>query len=540
MIAGLPRKEVQGLKVREEVPFGLNVPDSTGKDSIRLGLLMKDGGETKTPVTIDRNALDKHTFVAGVTGSGKTTTCQTLLKRSGFPYWVIEPAKTEYRSMDDTLVFSLGTETAGPFRFNPFELLKGESISSHVDMFRASLEAAFSMEAAIPQLLESALYSCYKKRGWDIDSSTNREYDDPWAEDASAFPTISELLNQIESEVENAGLKDRLGDEYIGSIRARLQSLVLGAKGSMLNCSKSVDFTELLDKNVVLELESIRSVGQKSFLMGMILSRYQEAVRLEYQKTGKAAKRILLVEEAHRLLSKYQPGDSPTKTQGVEIFTDMLAEIRKYGVCLVIADQIPNKLADDVLKNTNTKIVHRIFAQDDKDAIGNTMALSEDQKRYLSSLRVGRAIIYAEGYDQAVQTMIEQEGDTSNNNVDDTTLRNRVMDEYYYKTSKVRGGFLPLRIPYKSLSGEEQEYCSPARLTMLVQEYQKACGAGSEAKNEFPEKRKKELLILQGMLRKGGVNRRQLEGWMTGQLGISKSYKNDFLEFVDPPQQSHD
>ncbi len=68
----------------------------------------------------------------------------------------------------------------------------------------------------------------------------------------------------------------------------------------------------------------------------------------------------------------------------------MLAEIRKYGESLIIVDQIPNKLTSEVLKNTNTKIVHRLFAIDDKEAIGNTMALTDEQKNFLSRLEVGR------------------------------------------------------------------------------------------------------------------------------------------------------
>jgi DNA helicase HerA-like ATPase len=43
------------------------------------------------------------------------------------------------------------------------------------------------------------------------------------------------------------------------------------------------------------------------------------------------------------------------------MFCNLLAEVRKYGEGLIIADQIPNKLIPDVIKNTNTKIVHRLF-----------------------------------------------------------------------------------------------------------------------------------------------------------------------------------
>jgi hypothetical protein len=88
----------------------------------------------------------------------------------------------------------------------------------------------------------------------------------------------------------------------------------------------------------------------------------------------------------------------------------MLAEVRKYGEGLLIVDQIPSKLTPEILKNTNTKIVHRIFARDDKEAIGNTIALKDEQKDFLSSLETGRAIVFTQSWPKAVQLQIEKEG----------------------------------------------------------------------------------------------------------------------------------
>ena len=87
--------------------------------------------------------------------------------------------------------------------------------------------------------------------------------------------------------------------------------------------------------------------------------------------------------------------------------------IRKYGESLIIVDQIPNKLTPDVLKNTNTKIIHRIFASDDKEAVGNTVMLKEEQKEFLSNLPAGRAIYFTTGTDKAIQIKINRETDTS-------------------------------------------------------------------------------------------------------------------------------
>lgn len=440
MIAGLPRKEVPGMRLREEVEFGLNctIPERQ-EDRIPLGNLVQSGKVTGMPVYLDRNALDKHVFVAGVTGSGKTTTCQNILLNSGQPFLVIEPAKSEYRilknKLPDLLVFTLGDDQVAPFRMNPFAFLPEEGISAHVDMIKASMEAAFDMEAAIPQIIERALYCCYEDYGWDVRTGENTMFQDPFAPEACAFPQLSDLLAKIETVVEEQGFDQRLKNDYIGSIRARLQSLTLGAKGCMLDTKRSIDWFSLLDKQVVFELEKIKSGSEKSLIMGFILTAFGEAVRERYErekdKKPSGVRHILLVEEAHRLLSKYTPGDSQNKKHGVEMFSDMLAEVRKYGECLIIADQIPNKLAEDVLKNTNTKIVHRIFAQDDKDAIGNTMALSEEQKQFLPSLKTGRAILFSDGVGQATQVQIDQPTDTSSATLSNEDLRRQAFRYYW-------------------------------------------------------------------------------------------------------------
>ena len=277
LIAGLPQKEVVGLALREEVEFGLNL-NTEMKEAIPLGHLVQSGvvlngenGVSNIPVYFDKAYFDKHIFVTGVTGGGKTTTCQKLLLASGNNFLVIEPAKTEYRVMaenefPDMLVFTLGKETGAPFRLNPFEFFEGENITSRVDMIKASMEAAFDMEAAIPQLLETAIYECYEDKGWNVSTNKNYKYDNPFADGIFSFPTLGDLERKIEKVVKDQGFDDRLKDEYIGSMRARLKGLTVGSKGQMLNTPRSIDFVELLDRKVILELEYIKSASEKSLI----------------------------------------------------------------------------------------------------------------------------------------------------------------------------------------------------------------------------------------------------------------------------------
>lgn len=72
--------------------------------------------------------MAKHTFIAGVTGSGKTTTCHRLLSEADMPFLVIEPAKTEYRTLinkdNDLIVFTLGNEMVSPLELIPLNLFE--------------------------------------------------------------------------------------------------------------------------------------------------------------------------------------------------------------------------------------------------------------------------------------------------------------------------------------------------------------------------------------------------------------------------------
>lgn len=248
-------------------------------------------------------------------------------------------------------------------------------------MLKATFTAVFPMEASMPYLIEEAIVRSYQDKGWDINQNENLFYDNPWENPSECFPIFSEVLETLKDVIASKNFGRELQEKYEGSLISRLDNLTLGAKGKMLNTRTSINIKEMLYKKVVIELEDLRDEQDKCLMMGLLLGRIAEAVKHEHKKNHNF-QHITLLEEAHRLLSKPQAGEEGSKRLGVEMFGNLLAEVRKYGECLIIADQIPNKLAPEVLKNTNTKIVHRLFASDDRHAIGDTIRLSDEQKTF--------------------------------------------------------------------------------------------------------------------------------------------------------------
>ena len=444
LLAGLPQKEVIGLQLREEVEFGVNINKIPAEHELEIGCLVRSGEVKKNiSVSLDKRDLDKHAFISGVTGSGKTTTCKNILIGWGQAFLVIEPAKTEYRALKencpDILFFTPGLHEVAPFFLNPFELFPGEKISSRADMLKATFEASFTMEAAIPQILEAAIYRAYEDKGWHISSNTWRG-GNPFADGVYAFPTLSDFVKATQEITKKQGFDERLKNDYLGSINARLEGLMVGAKGQMFNTARSINFLDIVKRRVVIELEEIRSSSEKSLIMGFIMTNLLQAVK-HCHALDKNFRHITLIEEAHRLLSRYVPGDNLNKKQGIEVFTDMLAEVRKYGESLIIVDQIPDKMTPEILKNTNTKIIHKLFAQDDKEAVGNTMALTDEQKSFLSNLPTGRAIMFSQGWTKAIQLQINENFSSELQEIDVEELRQTAL-KYYSEPENLRRGIL--------------------------------------------------------------------------------------------------
>jgi hypothetical protein len=183
IIMNVPRQEIQGLTIREAASFGVSyLPSHEGGDITIGKVIHKRTPMDNMPYKIPKNLFQKHAFVCGVTGSGKTNTCVTLLRKLDLPFIVIEPAKTEYRQMlgvmPDLQVFTLGSETVSPFRLNPFEFSQGSELLTHIDSIKAVFNAAFPMYASMPYILEESIIDIYRDKGWDLATSTNRYLED--------------------------------------------------------------------------------------------------------------------------------------------------------------------------------------------------------------------------------------------------------------------------------------------------------------------------------------------------------------------------
>jgi hypothetical protein len=428
LLIQLPREEAPGYALHDYVRFDVDF-QTDDPAALPLGKIQQNGKTTEETFDISLDALAKHAVVIGVTGSGKTTTVMNLIDRvvrAQKPFLVIEPAKTEYRALHSALptelplhVFTLGNETVTPFRLNPFEFETDDepgnaSLLTHIDFLKAVFNAAFPLYAPMPQVLEEALHEVYEDKGWDLTNGINRRLAN-WAERHlhPIFPTLTDLYQKVEEVTNRLGYHKEVESNVKAALKSRIGSLRIGSKGLMLDTPRGIPMRDLLSTPTILELESIGNDDEKTFLMGLFLARLYEFRRLQFASgtLPEGLQHLIVFEEAHRLLKNTSvdvaADSSNPRAQAIEVFTNMLSEVRAYGQGVLVAEQIPSKLAPDVLKNTNLKIVHRLIANDDRESIGQTMNLTEEQRLHLGTLTPGLAAVYAEGADHAYLVQLE-------------------------------------------------------------------------------------------------------------------------------------
>jgi DNA helicase HerA-like ATPase len=428
-LAGLPRREVPGVRLLDVGYFDVTA-EPLGDDSVSLGTIL-DGkdrpvGEFGVPLT----TLNRHALITGATGSGKSQTVKHLLDqltRAGIPWLVVEPVKSEYAAIAGRIAAAGGALTiinpadpaAIPLAVNPLAPEPGYPVQAHIDMVRALFLAAFDAREPFPQIMSQALQRVYESCGWDPVSGAGR----PGAVVPPAVPTLAQLQAAAIDVIADVGYGPELQADVRGFVDVRLRSLRTGSAGRFFEGGHPADISELLRRNAVLAIEDVANDEDKAFLIGTLIIRIVEHLRLRARTEsisaasvrsdsvrsdsvssgGEQLRHVMVIEEAHRLLRADREGAG---AHAVELFAGLLAEIRAYGEGLVIAEQIPAKLVPDVMKNTALKVVHRLPAHDDRELVGATMNLDAEQSRQVVSFPPGVAAVFADGMDRPLRVRI--------------------------------------------------------------------------------------------------------------------------------------
>lgn len=419
------------------------------------------------------------------------------LNRIEVPFLIIEPVKTEYndhlKKFNRTKYLRYRFEGAmdgSPaddfLSFDPMRLQEGVTVARHASYLKSCFEAAFPLDQVSALIFEAGI------RGYYTDSLNNggcglklfdrgspktnfiRELEGrhPNGEKLTiraVFPSLVTfgsyfLKRHMATVVRPPPGQTKLGDkaaELLENWRQIFQRRFEALLGGMIGLSaKRADerfredasaydtLNEIFLQNTIIELDGIPDDEQKSLMMSFLMTALFERRQADdFERRQNAPesrvplKHVLVVEEAHRVLTNVgrsrggELAGADAKARAVSLFVDMLAEIRALGEGIVIVEQIPTKIVPEAIKNTNLKIMLRLTSKEDREYLGEAMNFSEEQKRFVTNLRVDKdgginMVVFEEGIDNPIllslpiynEQFFQMEYDANGNNEEPAVL----------------------------------------------------------------------------------------------------------------------
>ena len=351
-----------------------------------IGILQSSG---KDMLGIQLDDLTKHLLVTGTPGSGKTTFLTGLLdqlwKQHKIPFLVIEPAKNEYRalinSIPDIQVFTPGKNFISPLLINPFLPPENVRLESYKSTLKTAFSASMSMASPLDKIFEETIHNCYADFHW-LDSYTK--------DDGGPVFNIQDFIRCFEETFSEIG--------YTGDAMNIGRAGVVRLKGisRLFDHYDSISIGDLVSRPTIIELAAIENPEEKALIISLLLLSVLSYVNSNYLAQG-TLKNVILLEEAHVLLdadTNVGEGNANPSLIAQNLIKRMLAELRSYGVGMVIADQSPRKVSQDVIALTDMKVSFRIVEKTDRDILADSINLDENRRQRLARLKPGEAFMF--------------------------------------------------------------------------------------------------------------------------------------------------
>lgn len=329
-------------------------------------------GEFKVDVKLTQKYRDRHVYVIGKSGSGKTNLLRCMIYQdimNGNGIGVIAPEAEMIEEeilpyipdwrVDDVIYLNPADESS-PVCFNPLHLDEGEDIDRKVEeAFTIFMRVFDTVSPRMEVILRQSLYALIEREGTtllDIERLLSRE--------DSSFRNriLKDLKNQETAYFFTEVYPSFPKDAHLPVI-TRLHRLIKprNVRNIICNPRSSLDFRRAMDDGKIMLFnlsDGILGEGQSQLLGQLIVSKFQMATLSRADMPKEERRRFYLY------IDEFQTFTGVAKTS----YEKILSRARKYGVGLILAhqqtSQIPYDLLREILGNVSTMISFNISAMD--------------------------------------------------------------------------------------------------------------------------------------------------------------------------------
>ena len=349
-------------------------PSGKLQGELTLGTIVvgdEEAGYCKLPI----NSLTRHMILYAQTGHSKTTAIYGMtddLNLLNVPFlWpdLKEDGRKLHRQYQDLIVIPWRE-----FRWNPLRPPPGMDLKEWWQNFAQTSGRSWGTFHAGPNyLLEflDELYVDYEKNG--------------------KIPNLLDLYQLIVLTKETS--RKRL--DYFDVVYNRLRTIT-SILGKMLNCEVGVPTEQLLDHQVILELNGLRTEEQV-WLVEILLT-WIYHYRLVQRHRSEHLRHVIILDECHRWFYAGKDYSETTREMGMPTMDTFPTQFRDFGEGLICTTNLPSRVSQSLHSNTLIKITGNLGSGNDVDAVAEAMGLNDEEKKIIHTLKRAEWIVKLSDY----------------------------------------------------------------------------------------------------------------------------------------------
>ncbi|MFW9989760.1 MAG: ATP-binding protein [Candidatus Odinarchaeota archaeon] len=363
---------------------------------IELGRI-KFKNKKKYKFKLSISDLERHMFICGATGSGKTNFHQRFLIRLNnvldVPFMLCE-FKGEYTFLQKKIKNLLVLKPGFNFFINIFDP-EGADPKVHAERlfqaFRSGMK--FEDKEFTPQMervfVDVLVEICKDEnnRTWEAFKSLSRTY----------ISKNSMIFNR----------QDTRGgwtiEQSIFAIQNRIRRYFIGTLSEIFVKRVGMKVKDIFNNKVIVDLSSIINLGGDKidalFFLNLLLKYLYDENIERGSKNYRGIKHITILEDSQY----FAPQELSNKSEISTYIEDIALLLRGTGECLITLATRP-ALSEEILANCGVLISFKEHMQ--KNLLGQLLNLEESQERYLSELGLGQCIIRVNSIEQPFSLIV--------------------------------------------------------------------------------------------------------------------------------------
>lgn len=313
--------------------------------------------EDPVPVGLDAGGLNRHTFLCGQSGSGKTfalgIVLEQLLLKTDLRMVIIDP-NSDFIQFDRVRPL----DEVNRFHTNPL------SAEAYAELAARYRQAAAELTIFRPAVLATGSEQALRVRFGDLsprEQGTVMNLDP--LEDREEFNAFWRIIDRFGHQSYSWDeVRDAIGRDYTAQVRhlgLRIENLGIAGwevwsppgEPSLLDALRQDDW-----RGLVLDIGALGSSIEKSVVANATLTHL-------WQQRNRRQPLLIVIDEAHNLCPREPANDM--QAISTEAVIRIAGEGRKFGLYLLLASQRPSKIHSNVLSQCENLLLMRMNSHTD-------------------------------------------------------------------------------------------------------------------------------------------------------------------------------